>query len=228
MLIQFLGKCFSFKLVFVGVGKIKAPTFHLKTEKNAFIPKFPYDANSNKTVKTSATYPDSIIGCWHCSVVKSYKSYCQLSPKLRDDSQKRDLEMKFGGGSSAPSDYLFILAEYFCYFNHHFPTLSTNIYNTDVTTLSDNSAFEIYCTNSPPHHHHIRLGVNDSQIIRTQHSGPFLWKHLRNSIIASQINPSVSFYISIYKKVALDDATCGHKWCPPTVGLKPELKTSRF
>lgn len=69
--------------------------------------------------------------------------------------------MKFGRGSSAPSDYLFILAEYF-YFNHHFPTLSTNIYNTDVTTLSDNSAFEIYCTNSPPHHHHIRLGVNDS------------------------------------------------------------------
>lgn len=70
--------------------------------------------------------------------------------------------------------------------------------------------------------------VSTTQIIRTQHSGPFLWKHLRNSIIASQINPSVSFYISIYKKVALDDATCGHKWCPPTVGLKPELKTSRF
>lgn len=58
--------------------------------------------------------------------------------------------------------------------------------------------------------------------------GPFLWKHLRNSIIASQINPSVSFYISIYKKVALDDATCGHKWCPPTVGLKPELKPRDF
>lgn len=88
------------------MGKIKAPTFHLKTEKNTFIPKFTYDANSKKTVKTSATYPDSIIGCWHSSVVKSYY---QLSPKLRDDSQKKDLEMKFGRGSPAPSDYLFIL-----------------------------------------------------------------------------------------------------------------------
>lgn len=166
------------------MGKIKAPTFHLKTEKNAFIPKFTYDANSNKTVKTSATYPDSIIRCWHCSVVKSY---CQLSPKLRDDSQKRDLEMMFGGGSSAPSDYLFILAEYFCYFNHHFPTLSTNIYNTDVTTLSDNSAFEIYCTNSPPHHHtsvwvsttlrlsvHNTLGLSHENIWETQSLPPKL------------------------------------------------------
>lgn len=138
------------------------------------------------------------------------KSYYQLSPKLRDDSQKKDLEMKFGECLKRKFCSLRLslyssVAEFFCYFNHHFPTLSTNIYNTDVTTLSDNSAFEIYCTNSPPHHHHMRPGVNDSQIIRTRHSGGFLMKtskKLNHCLPNSPIR--VSFYISIYKKVALD------------------------
>lgn len=155
------------------MGKIKAPTFHLKTEKNAFIPKFTYDANSKKTVKTSATYPDSIIGCWHCSVVKSYY---QLSPKLRNDSQKKDLEMKFGRGSPAPSDYLFVLL---------WPSISviltiTSPHCPPIFIILMSPHYQIILplksTNSPPHHHHIRPGVNDSQIIRTQHSGAFLMK----------------------------------------------------